>query len=76
MTRALPTLALALLLAACGDKTPERPDEKANVRLDSMEARLDAAEAADPAVRSDPDEKGPDAAAPDPLSSDEAEGVD
>lgn len=52
MRRALPILCLAVL-AACGDKTPPRPDEAASARLANMEARLDAAEAADPMTDED-----------------------
>ena len=60
-------LFLCLALAACGQKAPERPSEKASQRLMSMEARLDAAEAADPLVRNDaPTQEGPDAEATDP----------
>ncbi|WP_265564277.1 hypothetical protein [Sphingomicrobium arenosum] len=70
MIRTLP-LAICLSLAGCGtkDEAPPRPDERASERLASIEERLDAAEAADPTVRA-PKEKGPDAEAPDPYSSD------
>ena len=58
-------LILCVALAACGqEKAPERPTAKSNARLDSIEARLDAAEAADPTLPET--SEGPDAEAPDP----------
>ena len=50
MARLFALALMIALLGACGQKAPDRPDKKANERLDSIEARLDAAELADPAV--------------------------
>ncbi|MCJ7421683.1 hypothetical protein [Sphingomicrobium astaxanthinifaciens] len=71
MSRAL-LLIPAIALAACAREPdpPPRPDAAASERLASIEARLDAAEAADPAPPREAQEKGPDTAVPDPLSSD------
>ncbi|WP_343343588.1 lipoprotein [Sphingomicrobium sp. XHP0239] len=54
MVRLVALTLIVASLAACGQKPPERPDRRANERLDSIEARLDAAEIADPTPPTDP----------------------